>query len=120
MRVIHGTTAFLGVLVSAFVLATAAVHAEPVPVPETPSRQAVVAAMAPVSDAIAACGARAGVRGTVPIRLVFESSGAVIELTIPPEHESTELGLCFRDAARAARVPPFSRPRFVVTYPFRF
>lgn len=120
MRATHRMALSLCVGLCALGIATASVQAEPEPVPETPSRQSVVDAMTPLYAAISECGARSGVHGAVTIRFVFDSSGAVTELTIPPEHASTQLGLCFRDTARAARVPPFRRPQFTVSFPFRF
>lgn len=121
---------------------TARTPSPPPGAPATPGRADIVRAMGEVSSAVSACGR--GERDDVRVTMVFESSGAFIEARIAPEYSwlseqpgpgcvsegSTysctrtraprpELDACVLDAVRAARVPPFTRPRFLVTYPFR-
>lgn len=114
--------------------------------PLTPSRDAVVRAMHPVMDALAACVR--GAHGEASVVLLFDSSGGVVDASIHPEHSwaSTQPGPgcdptpdahghygcrrprtpvpgvdeCIVRAARTARVPSFSRPSFRVIFPLRY
>ena len=114
--------------------------------PETPSRVEIVRAMGSVSEAVAACGH--GAHGEVSVRFQFDSSGAVADAAIgtqyswasaspgpgcdstPDAHGHYEcrrphtpvpgVDECILRAARAARVAPFSRPTFTVSYPLRY
>lgn len=112
----------------------------------TPSPQEVVQAMNAVTPAVAACGG--GAHGQVGVRIVFDSSGAVMSASINPtyHYESAEPGpdceptpdsrgyyrcartrppepeldACFIRAVESARLPPFGQATFSVNYPFRY
>jgi hypothetical protein len=108
---------------------------------ETPGRTEVVNAMSQVSGAVAACGGDQ--RDELRVAMVFESSGAMIEASVDAEYSwgsaepgpgcvaegasysctrtrapQPELDACVVRAVRSARVPPFTRPRFLVRFPF--
>lgn len=82
---------------------------------ETPSRADVVASMRAVTPAIRACGDGAGL---VPVRFGFRGDGSVESATASGSASAT-VRSCVEAAARGARLPPFRREAFSVTYPFR-
>ncbi|MBN8616810.1 MAG: hypothetical protein J0L92_39870 [Deltaproteobacteria bacterium] len=88
--------------------------------PEQPSRGAIVEAMRFVSPRVAACGDVHGQHGSASLRMVFGADGHVTEVGVPTAYEGTPVGACLAEAARTAQVPPFTRPSFTVSYPFRF
>lgn len=89
----------------------------PVGLPAQPDRADVHAALRAVQGPVRACAA--GQVGTASIRFVFAPNGAVTTATVTsPPFSGTPAGSCMARAARAARVPPFSRTSLAVTFPF--
>ncbi|MCC6874024.1 MAG: hypothetical protein IT378_06925 [Sandaracinaceae bacterium] len=99
--------------------------------PATPSRGAVVRAMASANASIHACfPARRG--GRIAVRVVFASTGEVAYAEValprapddPYEGPRTDVVLdeaqtdCIQRALRAMRVPPFTQRTFIVNYPY--
>ncbi|RZO53105.1 MAG: hypothetical protein EVA89_29825 [Sandaracinaceae bacterium] len=100
-------------------LGAAAALAEPSgPVPDTPSRQAVVEAMNRVTPAVQACSN--GWVGRAQVRFVFEgSSGRALSAQVVTPDVPTTVARCVEAAAQNARVPRFGRENFSVSFPFR-
>ncbi|MCB9597978.1 MAG: protein kinase [Sandaracinaceae bacterium] len=90
----------------------------PEPLPPSPNRSDVVAAMQSVSPAVAACARDH--HGIAAVRVSFRGpAGDVSNATVGGGSFSEEERSCISAAVRQARVPPFSRPIFSVNYPFR-
>ena len=85
--------------------------------PETPSRDAVIAAMRAVQPAVRAC-AQGDRHGVATVRIVIGSSGRVRNAEVVGDFAGTSEGSCVARAVRGASVPPFSSASFAVTYPF--
>lgn len=97
--------------------------AEPAPrtsggLAETPARGDIIAAMGRVRSAVAACAT--GQHGTVQVAVTFASSGRVTTANVGPPLAATPAGSCVARAVRSATVAPFSRPTFLVNYPFTY
>ena len=91
-------------------LGAAAALADPSgPVPDTPSRQAVVEAMNRVTPAVQACS-NGWVEG---------SSGRALSAQVVTPNVPTTVARCVEAAAQDARVPRFGRENFSVSFPFR-
>lgn len=92
-----------------------------------PSKDAVLAAMAEITPAMTDCLAH-WTQGTFQACIVFSSDGSVsFGGTIVDqgcEHLSNALlsdprNLCLERVMRSARVPPFQKQEFRISYPFR-
>jgi predicted Zn finger-like uncharacterized protein len=83
--------------------------------PEQPSRDAVRRALGGRSAAVQACGNGAG--GTAMAAVTFSGSGSVSSVRVTGV--SGSIAGCVSSAVRQAHVPPFSRPSFNVTFPYR-
>ncbi len=97
--------------------------AEPAPrtsggLAETPARGDIIAAMGRVRSAVSACAT--GQHGTVQVAVTFASSGRVTTANVGPPLAATPAGSCVARAVRSATVAPFSRPTFLVNYPFTY
>ena len=79
-------------------------------------RSDVVAAMRGVGVAVRACGT--GSRGTATVTVAFNSQGRVSTASVAPPFGGTPVGACVVRAVSDAHTPPFTRPTFVVTFPF--
>lgn len=84
--------------------------------PNSPARSDVIAAMRGVGPAVRSCGTGQG--GTVMATVVFNSQGTVNTANVAPPAAGTAVGSCIARAVRGARLPPFARPTFSVTFPF--
>jgi hypothetical protein len=85
--------------------------------PDAPSREDVQRAMSSVRSQIQACAQPAD-RGQQPVvRFTFISDGRATHAVA--NGVSGPTASCIARAARAARVPEFSRDRFVVEFPFQ-
>ena len=85
--------------------------------PDLPSRVDVAAAMRALHPAMRACGS--GDAGVATVTVVFDPQGYVVTATAAPPLLGTAVGTCLARAAQAARLPPFRRGSFRVSYPFR-
>lgn len=84
-----------------------------------PTRVDVTHAVTAVGPAVAACAA--GHHGAVRALIVFDGpSGSVRTVTLAGPDVGTPISACMERAIRAARVPPFTRDSFEVSYPFRY
>ena len=83
--------------------------------PEVPSRDDVAAALRIVAGQVAHCGA--GVEQTVQVLFSFDSSGHV--RGVEARDVTADVWACVEPSAESARLPPFRRPEFTVSYPFR-
>lgn len=85
-------------------------------VPQTPSREDVVQAMAQVRDRVARCASG----GVVKVDFAFSSGGSLFEHGLAPGH-ALRLGeqRCVLDATHGVRMPSFSALAFRVRFPFR-
>jgi hypothetical protein len=72
--------------------------------------------MRSISSAVRACGN--GTAGSVPVTMVFASSGRVTTATAGGQFAGSPIGSCAAQRARSAQLPPFSNSTFTVTYPF--
>lgn len=86
------------------------------PLPETPDRSTIQAVLAARTDAVTACAA--GAHGLADVDIVIASSGRITTATVNGSFAGTPVGSCIARAVRAATFPPFSQPRFEVTYPY--
>ncbi len=86
------------------------------PVPATPDRATIQAVLAARTDAVTACAA--GAHGLADVDIVIASSGRITTATVNGTFAGTPVGSCIARAVRGATFPPFSQPRFEVTYPF--
>jgi hypothetical protein len=84
--------------------------------PDTPSREAVVSALAPVRAAVRACAP--GQRGVAQVDLTVSGNGKVTHAVVGGDFSGTPEGSCIARAVRSARFEPFKQPRFRVIYPF--
>ncbi|MGE0788040.1 MAG: hypothetical protein AB7S26_20375 [Sandaracinaceae bacterium] len=88
--------------------------------PALPSRDDVAAAIQSIRSDLLACAPDS--RGHVAnIRFTFASSGRATSALVPTDFNAAPAARsCVATAARRARVPAFSEPRLVVTYPVQF
>jgi hypothetical protein len=86
--------------------------------PETPSREAVQAALKKVRPRIVECAP--GQHGVAEASITVAGSGEVIHAQIGGYYASRPEGSCMARALRGARFPRFQRDKFTVVYPFRF
>lgn len=84
--------------------------------PETPDRSTIQAVLAARTEAVTACAN--GAHGLADVDIVIASSGRITTATVNGSFAGTPIGSCIARAVRAATFPPFSQPRFEVTYPF--
>lgn len=87
--------------------------------PAQPSRDAVEAAIASVSEPMREC-APGYAHQVAMVRFSFASNGRVTSAVVPPDFAGPQQRSCVARAARAARVPPFSAERLDVSYPVTF
>ena len=87
-------------------------------IPERPTKREVMDALHAVGPAVQQCGkGRKGV-ATVSMRFMG-STGKVVSARIPGgDFEGTAQARCITDAVLEARVPPFLKETFSVSYPF--
>lgn len=83
--------------------------------PEVPSRADVARVLTAVAEQVAHCGA--GVERTIQARFRFDASGHVRAVEIPDV--PPDVRACMEPVAESARLPPFRRPEFTVSFPFR-
>jgi hypothetical protein len=86
------------------------------PLPETPSRDAVVTALDAVAPAVRAC--THGQRGIAQVDLTVTNAGKVSHAVVAGDFAGTPEGTCIARAVRGARFAPFQKPMFRVVYPF--
>ncbi|MFO0607702.1 MAG: hypothetical protein U0324_31355 [Polyangiales bacterium] len=82
----------------------------------TPPVDQVANAMQAIAPRVRACGQ--GRRGTVQVAVFFRRTGEVDRVSLPYGLSSTPLGDCIEGALRQARLPPFERETFSVSYPY--
>jgi hypothetical protein len=100
-----------------WLLPTLSLSAQDAP-PETPSAEAVAAAMNEIAPRVKACWD--GPRDHVRITIAFDgATGRAVDARAERASISPHALGCMTRAAWAARVPPFAGARFSVTYPFR-
>ncbi len=86
-------------------------------VPEAPSRNDVIVAMNNVRAAMSGCW-RGSQQISIQVTFVFDSSGRVTRYAIGPSVAGATSEACMIAALGRVIVPRFSRPIFVVTFPF--
>lgn len=86
------------------------------PVPEAPSREAIVAGFNSVRDEVLACAKSIG--GVAPIDATIVSSGRITHATIGGYYQGTPEGSCIARALRKAQFAPFSRESIKVAFPY--
>jgi hypothetical protein len=97
--------------------ASSAAAAAGAPLPDTPSRADVLAAMQAVRSAVSSCAA--GSRGVATVRVTFAgNSGRVTSAVVEGAYAGTVQGSCIARAVRGAQLPPFAQATFSVTFPF--
>ena len=84
--------------------------------PDTPSRDDVLSALAPIRAAVAACAH--GQRGVAQLDITVANTGAVTHAIVGGDFSGTAEGSCIARTARSAQFVPFKKPRFRVIYPF--
>jgi predicted Zn finger-like uncharacterized protein len=85
--------------------------------PATPGRGDVVAAMNRLSGPVRACGD--GAHGNATVSFAFGSDGAVRSADVTAADLPPAVRSCVAQAARTARVSPFTQGTFRVVFPFR-
>lgn len=86
--------------------------------PEVPTRESVVAAMADVRPALETCAAER--HGDAPVRLMVASTGRVRNAVVSGSFVGTPEGSCIARALRGAHFPPFAQESLEISYPFTF
>jgi hypothetical protein len=84
--------------------------------PETPSRDDVLAALDPVRPKVAQCAP--GQHGVAEVDITVSDTGAVTHAVVAGDFAGTPEGSCIARAVRGATFRPFQKPRFRVIYPF--
>ncbi len=87
--------------------------------PESPSRDQTLSAMRGVESAVRACAAADGVTGTALVELQIDGATGKVTSASASGIDAPTSG-CVEKAARNAKFPRFSKPSFVVKYPYRF
>lgn len=85
--------------------------------PESPSREAIQAAIESVRPAIQACADPTSRGQLARVRFTFAGEGRTAHALV--EGVTGPTASCVARAARGVRVPAFSRDRFVVEFPFQ-
>jgi len=94
-------------------------RARPSDLPATPTRQDVANAITSIRGQLLECAPEH--RGHVAnIRFTFVSSGRATSALVPNDFATPQARSCVARVSRQARVPAFSDPRLVVTYPVTF
>jgi hypothetical protein len=91
-------------------------EANPIALPEQPSRGAIVKAMRSVHSAVRQC--TGGRRGVAQLDLTLDGSGVVRHAIVGGQFKGTAEGSCIARAVRKARLSPFRRNTFRVLYPY--
>lgn len=99
-----------------------AADATPVPgpasaLPDRPSREAAMAQLALVNEAVGACIERRP--ATVSVHVVFMADGRVRDVGVLAPRVMVPVEQCLIRAVGAATVPAFSSPSFELTYQYR-
>lgn len=102
---------------TSFSFSSPSVEAAPSAARPTPSRGEVVGAMRAVEPLVRACSR--GRHGVASVRFTFRGSDGAVESAPVSGDWPAEVVACVERAAMTARVAPFSRERFSVSYPFR-
>jgi hypothetical protein len=89
---------------------------DPSTLPATPDRSTIQAVLSARTAAVTACAN--GAHGLADVDIVIASSGRITTATVNGPFAGTPVGSCIARAIRGATFPPFSQPRFEVTYPF--
>ena len=84
--------------------------------PDKPSRDDVLSALAPIRPAVAACAH--GQRGIAQLDITVADTGAVTHAVVGGDFAGTSEGSCIARTVRSAQFAPFKQPRFRVIYPF--
>jgi hypothetical protein len=84
--------------------------------PETPSRDDVLAALDPVRPKVAQCAP--GQHGVAEVDITVSDTGAVTHAVVAGDFAGTPEGSCIARAVRGATFRPFQKPRFRVIDPF--
>ncbi len=84
--------------------------------PDIPSREDVLAALAPIRAAVRACAR--DMHGTAQLDVTVANTGFVTYAVVGGDFAGTPEGSCIARAARGAQFVPFKKPRFRVIYPF--
>lgn len=84
--------------------------------PETPSRECVRERLSALREDVRNCGDGRGVE--VSVAFVFSQDGSPTTISAGPPVAGTPIAICVEGVARNARLPPFRRDAFSVTYPF--
>jgi hypothetical protein len=84
--------------------------------PDIPTRENVLAALAPIRPAVAECAR--GQHGTAQLDITVASTGFVTQAIVGGDFSGTPAGSCIARVARTAQFVPFKKPRFRVIYPF--
>ncbi|MGD8859921.1 MAG: GYF domain-containing protein [Myxococcales bacterium] len=93
--------------------------AKPEKLPDSPTRDQVLKAIAGVKKAVMACGQGQDVGGTARAQItVSGSSGRVSHVNVTGIQGT--VGSCVAREVRKARFPKFAKPTFSVAYPFKF
>jgi hypothetical protein len=86
--------------------------------PDTPNREAVIAALEPLRGAMAQCAGSK--RGIAQLDITVSGAGLVTHAVVAGDFAGTPEGSCIARAARNAQFTAFQKPRFRVIYPFSF
>jgi hypothetical protein len=89
---------------------------DPGSMPELPTRDDVLAALAPIRAAVNECAH--GQRGVAQLDITVANTGVVTHAVVGGDFAGTPEGSCIARAARNAQFVPFQKPRFRVIYPF--
>jgi hypothetical protein len=88
----------------------------PAEMSDIPSRDDVLAALAPIRAAVTECAR--GQRGVAQLDITVANTGFVTHAVVGGDFAGTPEGSCIARVARSAQFVPFKKPRFRVIYPF--
>jgi predicted Zn finger-like uncharacterized protein len=93
--------------------------AEDSDLPDSPSRDEILAAMRGVESAVRACAEGQQVQGTAEVQLTITGNNGRVTTANVGGITGT-VGSCIARAVRNAKFPRFTKPTFSVKYPYRF
>jgi predicted Zn finger-like uncharacterized protein len=99
--------------------AVPAAAAEDSDLPDSPSRDEILAAMRGVEAAVRACAEGQQVQGTAEVQLTITGNNGRVTTANVGGITGT-VGSCIARAVRNAKFPRFTKPTFSVKYPYRF
>jgi hypothetical protein len=87
--------------------------------PDSPSRDEILAAMRGVESAVRSCGEGQPLTGTAEVQITITGNNGHVT-TANVNGITGNVGSCIARAVRNAKFPRFKKPTFSIKYPYRF